>query len=172
MSIFYTVVYRFFFTVFYPSKMIPDFVFLYLSLSFYYFIPQACRDQTGSHVSIIGKRDDAFAKRTQQHTCDLCCHDDLCNRNCLTASNIPGMILLLCLCKYFKVTLNKFHKTRNSDISLIKIGFHIGSKSYFGVQTTEMRFISIKDGQPHCGEIGSTIYVCMRNSAFRSSVHQ
>ncbi|XP_060572733.1 fibropellin-1-like [Ruditapes philippinarum] len=49
----------------------------------------ACRDQTGSHVSIIGKRDDAFAKRTQQHTCDLCCHDDLCNRNCLTASNIP-----------------------------------------------------------------------------------
>ncbi|XP_060572732.1 uncharacterized protein LOC132730759 isoform X2 [Ruditapes philippinarum] len=49
----------------------------------------ACRDQTGSHISIIGKREVSNVKRTRQQTCDLCCHDDLCNRNCLTASNIP-----------------------------------------------------------------------------------
>jgi hypothetical protein len=42
-----------------------------------------------------------------------------------------------------KAAFNKFHKHRNSDISLIN-WFHLDFRSYFGVRTTKMSLMSIK----------------------------
>ncbi|XP_053387230.1 fibropellin-1-like [Mercenaria mercenaria] len=50
----------------------------------------ACKEHQGEHAAIIGKRDISMVKRTQQHTCDLCCDHDLCNRNCSTATSLVG----------------------------------------------------------------------------------
>ncbi|XP_060555447.1 fibropellin-1-like isoform X5 [Ruditapes philippinarum] len=46
----------------------------------------ACKPVEGNHVAIIGKRDVSMDKRShEQHLCDSCCSEDLCNKNCTTA---------------------------------------------------------------------------------------
>jgi hypothetical protein len=70
-----------------------------------------------------------------------------------------------------KVTLNKFHKKRKSDISLINwVSYRL--QILFWCPDNQNEFNDHTNVQPHCGEFGSTISVCMRNSAFGSSVHQ
>jgi hypothetical protein len=59
----------------------------------------------------------------------------------------------------------------NSDISLIN---WVSYRPYilFWCPVNQNKFYFHKNGQHHCGEIVSTISVCMRNSALGSSVHQ
>jgi hypothetical protein len=66
-----------------------------------------------------------------------------------------------CKTMYIKVTLNKFHKKRNSDISLINwVSYRL--QILFWCLDNQNEFNEHTNVQPQCGEFGSAISVCMR----------
>ena len=47
------------------------------------------RDVIMDNYALLGQRDVIMDKRThEQHLCDSCCSDDVCNKNCTTARGI------------------------------------------------------------------------------------